>query len=340
MNKRIKQTCAIFIILLLIAFIFNWYVETPKTELTPFSSNTTETATRRLPSATTDEHQAISNQNLINQNSSTADSDNAVETNQTIDETNSQRNFTIKYDELALSEQLSEQQAYALSELSPENAAKLLNDDGEKLRQSLNLIQDLNRTDQRAFLLRVLQASNEVVQQQASETLLASDRVLDRKAAVALIMNFNNPDEKSMLSQAILQTEINEEVLIYTLIHMSSDEDKTLVSQSIDDLHALANHHSNPEIKGMALQAIMKTNPNNQTTFEQVSEFVNSTDPNLSFQGLNILHQQLNDFGIELSAEQKQDVIEQLTWIIEDNDQPDENRQEAKLSLDVLTNHY
>lgn len=332
MLKRFSQTPWVYIVILLTIILFVWlFLAHKNTEFQQHNQPIT-LPTASLTNKTNEQQTLNNNHHVINQ--SIADN-----INQPI-ETKQQHKLITNYDELALTEQLSEQQAYALSELSTQHVVNLLNNDSEKLTQTLQLIQTLVHSEQRAFLIRALQATNDVVKKQVSDELLLSSRVIDRKAAVALLMTLEEPQDKALLSQVVLQTETDDEVLTYTLAHMSADADKDTVARTSNEINTLANYHINPKVKGLALQVMMKLNPESEEVFEQVNQLVNSAEPEMSFQGLNILHQQLNDFGKTLNNEQKQALITQLTWIIDNNELPAENKAQAKLSLDVLNNHY
>lgn len=239
-----------------------------------------------------------------------------------------------------LSDTLTNQALLTLSEIPPYNAAKQINSSNDLLAKVLAKIQNSTNIEQRAFLLRALAEANTDSRITASNELLLSERILDRKDGVSLAMSLDNTDEKAMLAQYMLETEPEEEVILYVLEHLSSESDKAVVSQSFHTLNAIIAKHESPEIKGLALQAMMKADPEHSGVLNRVTALINAQSPNEKYQGLNLLHQQINDYGVPLSTEQYQDIQQQLSWIADDAVAPINHRIKALKSLKVLKDHY
>ncbi|WP_111979806.1 hypothetical protein [Algibacillus agarilyticus] len=275
----------------------------------------------------------IANERLLDENT------NNELTSSTSEDENQIGQQTIDWQQ-ALNPNLSIEASFALSELSSYQAAKEINQNTELYNNIITAIQLMPQSEQRAFLRRTIQALNPALRLQASHSLLASNRVIDKKEAISLIMSLDNKSEQQTLTQHILQTETQPELLKYMLAHINADNDQEIIIQNVDTLKGFAELSHDVQVKGLAIKAMMQAAPNDEQVFEYVIDLVNSAESASSGQGLNILHQQLNDYQVELSAEQIERLQTQLSWIADDTNQLIDNRIQALLNLKVLKTRY
>jgi hypothetical protein len=235
---------------------------------------------------------------------------------------------------------VSEQEALTLSELSVHQAVKDITESDDVFDAVLKQIFSLEKGEQRAFLLRALSNTNTDTRTSAVEKLLSSSRTLDKKSGISLLMLHENTSDKTMLVQLLLQTESNEAVLKNLLAHISSNNDPLMINYAFNELQALAQFHQNVEIRGLAIKTMIKAQLNNTDIFEQLQRLMASNDTDESYQGVNLLNLQLNDYGISVSDDKKQALTEQLNWIALDAEQTLDNRIKALSNLKILAEYY
>ena len=262
------------------------------------------------------------------------------ETNEDETHLSEQKNPVLDNWQTLLHNAVSEQEALTLSELSVYQVAKDINESDDVFNAVLKQISSLEQGEQRAFLLRSLSDTNADTRTSAVDKLLSSSRTLDKKAGISLLMLHENTSDKTMLVQFLLQTESNEEVLKNLLAHISSNNDPLMITNSFNELQELAQFHHNVEIRGLAIKTMIKAQPHNTDIFEQLQRLMASHDTDESYQGVNLLNLQLNDYGISVSDDKKYALIEQLNWIAVDAEQTLDNRIKALSNLKILAEHY
>lgn len=294
-----------------------------------------------------DSHQASNNSlvNATNMANAPTNIDNDTEPfnkayNDTVENTLHQDFSLLTNWRLLLNNKLTQQQMLAFSDAIPAHILNEINNDETLFSALLLQMQGIEQSQQRHFLTQILTELSSDKKAQAANELLQSARNIDHISAVSLMMSIEDDFLKTEHAQQLLQSQPDDKVLEKLLHHLSSSENNNVVFNIEGDLITLYQHTTNPTIKGLALQAMMKSQPDNINVLEQVSSMVSSNNPKESYQGLNILNQQLNDYGISLSEQQKFEVMNHLNLIADDNTQLINNRLKALESLAVLTNYY
>ena len=239
-----------------------------------------------------------------------------------------------------LTKRLTAQQMLFFSDEVPKKIITAINNDEALFSKLLQQIKHFDNSQQRHFLVQVLGALNKDKKQQAANELLNTERIVDQVSAVSIIMSIDDDNYKTEMSTYLIQSLPADDVLDKLLRHLSTDDNKNIALNIKEDIQDLYENIYSSDLKGLALQVIMKTQPDDIDVLEQVSEMVSSNDPNDRYQGLNILSQQLNDYGISLSSEQKNDVYSNVKQIADDTSQSIKNRLQALNTLEVLEANY
>ncbi|KMT64843.1 hypothetical protein [Catenovulum maritimum] len=238
-----------------------------------------------------------------------------------------------------IEENLTEQQAFALSEISVEQSASLLSQDSSLLALAINKITSLPHSEQREFLLRASHNSSEEVKQQISQALFNSDRVIDRKSAVSLLMRNPMSAQVSERITSILQMEYDSSVLQHVFNHLGAINNPILIEKLLPDIEHVISFTHDIKIKSSAVKILMKHHPANADITSYIDTMLTSSQADERNQGLNLLFMQLNDHDIELSDYRKQIIELEVGKIVNDLSQSTENRQQAELTLNLIQRH-
>ncbi len=234
----------------------------------------------------------------------------------------------------------SDEYSLAIYDLSAEDAGNDISNSPELLENVLNKLQTLSLSDQRIFLLQALHNATNDAKASAIYTLIESERSIDRADSVNLIVTLDNKQEQEHLIQQLLQTEQNEEVIQRVVGVLNSEETQQLASTALNDLLFVADSAQNSQTKGLAMRALLKVNPGAPEIMTRTNQMITSGINDEMYEGLVILDLQLNDYGIELDSQQKNNVTRTLTTVANDSQQSIENRLTALSSLKSLQDHY
>ncbi|AWB65388.1 hypothetical protein C2869_02555 [Saccharobesus litoralis] len=240
---------------------------------------------------------------------------------------------------VALKQSLTIEQENSLHAMSVEQPAELLSQNQQLQYKLLNKLLELNISEQRAFLMRVVAAASPETRRMFTQDLLASSRAIDRNAGVTLLMQEPVLSEKKFSTQILLQNESDPSVLTQVLLFLNQAQQQPLTELLVDELASHVQFNDSAKIRGLALQTLMKINPSDPQVTLQAINLISSSHFEDHKVGLNVLTQQLNDYGIELKTEQRQSVHEQLTYIINDTSQTANNKNQAQMAIDLLNKH-
>lgn len=235
-----------------------------------------------------------------------------------------------------ITDKLSAEQMLFFSDDVPIKIITAINSDELLFTTLLAQIKKLDHSQQRQFLVQVLGALATDKKKYAADELLHTGRVIDQMSALPVIMSIEGDSYKAEMSSYILQTYLSDSVLDKLLQYLNTESHHQVALNIEAELYNLYQSSTQPNLKGLTLQVLMKIQPNNKSLLSQVTELVNSANEDDNFHGLNILNQQLNDYGVPLSAEQQNDLYSYLTLIADDGTQSIKNRMKALHTLEVL----
>ncbi|WP_440877049.1 hypothetical protein [Thalassotalea sp. PLHSN55] len=236
-----------------------------------------------------------------------------------------------------LTESLSDAELMAFSEVTSLKVVEQISNNEMLFTRVLNKIMQFDKSEQRAFLLKMVTLMGDAKLNESAQILLASERDVDKASGILVLMQVQDLALKTSHIIDLLQTSPSPFVINELLHHLKASGDANLLAACMQGIESIALYGASYENQMLALRTLLVVEPVDPDFVDRAITSLLSDQGQGSQLALDLLQHSATNLQYYFSRGQKEQLITQLQWLADDTYGDIDKRVAALIALKSLT---